>query len=100
MNTIYPSTSWIGATGNYPIYDYIDNTSNVLQYNSSNFTTNTSNNLNSYIYNVSNEISPVLFDLRDFQRNNQKKIMYKDDENNNNTVIKETDSNAEILFKN
>jgi len=111
MNSIHPSTQFCGATGNFPIYDFIDNTSNVLQYNSSNFTFitsnklndyiyNTSNNLNDYIYNVSNEISPVLFDLRDFQHSRSDKIIYKDYDNNNNVVIVETDSNAEVLFKN
>ena len=96
MNSIHPSTNFIGATGNFPIYDFIDNTSNIL----SNYTRITSNNLHDYIYNLSNEISPVLFDLRDFQHSRNDKIMYKDYDNNNNVVIVETDSNAEILFKN
>ena len=96
MNSIHPSTNYIGAVGSFPIYDFIDNTSNVL----SNYTRITSNNLNDYIYNLSNEISPVLFDLRDFQHSRSDKIIYKDYDNNNNVVIVETDSNAEILFKN
>ena len=32
------TANFIGSTGQYPIYDYIKTTSNVLQYNSSNFT--------------------------------------------------------------
>ena len=43
MNGYYASTNFIGAMGSYPIYDYINDTSNVLQYNSSNFTIATSN---------------------------------------------------------
>jgi hypothetical protein len=31
------TANYIGSTGQYPIYDLIKNTSNVLQYNSSNF---------------------------------------------------------------
>ena len=30
MNGFHPSTNFIGATGEYPIYDYIDDTSNTL----------------------------------------------------------------------
>ena len=89
MNTVYPSTNYIGATGNFPIFDFIDNTSNIL----SNYTRITSNNLNDYINNLSNE-------LRDFQHSRSDKTIYKDYDNNNNVVIVETDSNAEILFKN
>jgi len=106
MNSIYGSTQFCGATGSFPIYNYIDETSNIL----SNYTLNTSNNLNQYIYNisnnlnqyiynVSNEISPILFDLRDFQLSNPSAIMYRNSGHNNDTVIVESDSNAEILFK-
>ena len=95
MNSIYSSTQFVGATGSFPIYDYIDMTSNIL----SDYTLNTSNNLNQYIYNISNEISPVLFDLRDFQLSNPSAIMYRNSGHNNDTVIVESDSNAEILFK-
>ena len=96
MNGIYPSTQFCGALGTFPIYDVIDNTSNILN----NYTTTTSNNLNQYITNVSNEISPVLFDLQDFQLSNPYAIMYRNSGHNNDTVIVERDSNSEILFKN
>ena len=96
MNGYYLPTQYIGALGTFPIYDVIDNTSNILN----NYTTTTSNNLNQYITNVSNEISPVLFDLQDFQLSNPYAIMYRNSGHNNDTVIVERDSNSEILFKN
>ena len=43
MNGYYPSTNFIGALGEYPIYDYIDNTSNDISYS-----------INNTVYNVSN----------------------------------------------
>ncbi len=33
MNGFHPSTNFIGATGEYPIYDYIVNSSNTLSKN-------------------------------------------------------------------
>ena len=50
MNGNPYTTNFIGATGNYPIYDYI----NSVDSNSSNFTTTTSNILKNDIINTSN----------------------------------------------
>ena len=51
MNVNYNNLycDYIGATGAYSISDYIDNTSNILAINSSNFTSGTSNILNNSI---------------------------------------------------
>ncbi len=48
MNGFHPTTNFIGATGKYPIYDYIDNTSN----NITNYITYSSNDVSKYIYSI------------------------------------------------
>jgi hypothetical protein len=50
MNGNPYSSHWIGATGEYPIYDYV----NVVSLNSSNFTLSNSNILETHLTNTSN----------------------------------------------
>ena len=49
MNGNPYTSTFIGATGEYPIYKKIIDTSNILEQHSSNFTSNTSNTLKNYI---------------------------------------------------
>jgi hypothetical protein len=48
MNGYHPSTNFVGALGEYPIYDYIDNTSN----NITNYIKYSSNDVSKYIYSI------------------------------------------------
>jgi ectoine hydroxylase-related dioxygenase (phytanoyl-CoA dioxygenase family) len=48
MNGYHPSTNFIGATGNYPIYDYIDNSSNKI----TNYIKYSSNEVSKYMYSI------------------------------------------------
>ena len=50
------TANFIGSTGQYPIYDYIKTTSNVLQYNSSNFTKIKIDALSNLVYTEINSI--------------------------------------------
>ena len=50
------TANFIGSTGQYPIYDYIKTTSNVLQYNSSNFTKIKIDSLSNSVYTEINSI--------------------------------------------
>jgi len=51
MNGSFPYTSsWIGSLGEYSIYEYL----NQMSKNSSNYTSNTSNILETHLYNTSN----------------------------------------------
>ncbi len=50
MNVYHPSTNFVGALGEYPIYDYIDKTSN----NITNYIKYSSNDVSKYIYIVLN----------------------------------------------
>ena len=43
MNGFHPSTNFIGATGEYPIYEYINNTSNDISHSINNTVSNVSN---------------------------------------------------------
>ena len=56
MNGNPYTSAFIGATNAYPIYDFVVSTSNILELHSSNFTTNTSNILQTQINNTSNLI--------------------------------------------
>jgi len=50
------TANYIGSTGQYPIYDLIKNTSNVLQYNSSNFVKMSVGALSNLVYAEINSI--------------------------------------------
>ena len=54
MNGNPYTSSFIGATGEYPIYEKIIETSNILEQHSSNYTSNTSNSLESRLSYTSN----------------------------------------------
>lgn len=74
MNGYTFDTNFIGATGQYPIYDYITNTSNILQ----SYSVNSSNILQLNISNSSN----ILQDQIAATTN----LIYKDD--NSNTIVR------------
>ena len=73
MNGYYQSTNFIGALGEYPIYNYI----NSIDSNSSNFITITSNILQNNIAYTSNFLQT--------QITNTCNLIYKD--NNLNTIV-------------
>ena len=81
MNGYYPSTNFIGALGEYPIFDYIDS-------NSSNFTTTTSNILQNNIINTSNDLQIQITDTCN--------LIYKDAEKN--TIVRMTAQNPFYPF--
>ena len=76
MNGNPYSPSWIGATGQYPIYDYV----NVVSSNSSNFTISNSNILETHLANTSNILQTQITATGN--------LIYKDEYRN--TVIKIT----------
>ena len=58
MNDIYNSFQYIGSTGNYPIYDYINDTNNNLKV----YVNNTSNIISNRITDNSNVITNKIND--------------------------------------
>jgi len=74
MNGNPYSPSWIGATGQYPIYDYV----NVVGSNSSNFTIFNSNILETHLANTSNILQTQITATSD--------IIHTD--NNSNVIIR------------
>ena len=58
MNDIYNSFQYIGSTGNYPIYDYINDTNNNLKI----YVNNTSNIISNRITDNSNVITNKIND--------------------------------------
>ena len=80
MNGFMPYTSsFIGATGQYPIYDYIN--SNIT--NTSNYVLLTSNHLDSDMFLNSNILQTQIYGTSN--------LIYKDD--NKNTIVKITAQN-------
>ena len=95
MNGNPYTANWIGATAQYPIYEYI----NKVGSNSSNFTTSTSNIIENHLYNTSN--------ILQIQITETSNLIYKDE--NSNTIIRITAQNpfypisgdpVELYFKN
>ena len=95
MNGMPYTSGYIGALGEYPIYDYI----NILDSNSSNFTTTTSNFLQNQIIYTSNILEQhssnnlaVSANILQNQITNTCNLIYKD--GNLNTVVKITAQNV------
>jgi hypothetical protein len=93
MNGFMPYTSsFIGATGQYPIYDYIN--SNITD--TSNYVLITSNILNSNIYFNSNVLNSNMYfnsNILQTQVTKTSNLIYKDD--NLNTIVKLTAQNPQ-----
>ena len=90
MNGSFPYTSsWIGSIGEYGIYEYL----NQISSNTSNYTTNTSNILESHIqsqiYNTSNILQT--------QITNTSNLIYKDAHSNTIVRISATNKNGNIF---
>ena len=105
------SSSYVGATGVNSLYGMIDRTSNILQYNSSNYTYATSNILQYNSSNYTIATSNILqFDSSNFTRNTSNTIMkefkqliyFKEDinewDNAINTYIINNNALGEIRF--
>ena len=95
MNGNPYTANWIGATAQYPIYEYI----NKVGSNSSNFTINTSNIIENHLYNTSNILQTQIKETSN--------LIHKDE--NSNTIIRITAQNpyypisgdpVELYFKN
>ena len=95
MNGNPYTANWIGATAQYPIYEYI----NKVGSNSSNFTINTSNIIENHLYNTSNILQTQIKETSN--------LIHKDE--NSNTIIRITAQNPfypisgdpiELYFKN
>ena len=95
MNGNPYTANWIGATAQYPIYEYI----NKVGSNSSNFTINTSNIIENHLYNTSNILQTQITETSN--------LIHKDE--NSNTIIRITAQNpyypisgdpVELYFKN
>ena len=80
MNGNPYSPSWIGATGQYPIYDYVNQVASEVSSNSSNFTISNSNILETHLAHSSNILQTQITATGN--------LIYKDE--NRNTVIKIT----------
>ena len=90
MNGSFPYTSsWVGSLGEYSIYEYL----NQISSNTSNYTTNTSNILESHIqsqiYNTSNILQT--------QITNTSNLIYKDAHSNTIVRISATNKNGNIF---
>ena len=78
MNGNPYSPSWIGATGQYPIYDYVNQVASEVSSNSSNFTISNSNILETHLANTSNILQTQITATSD--------IIHTD--NNSNVIIR------------
>ena len=78
MNGNPYSPSWIGATGQYPIYDYVNQVASEVSSNSSNFTIFNSNILETHLANTSNILQTQIIATSD--------IIHTD--NNSNVIIR------------
>ena len=91
MNELFSTNNYIGATGEYPIYEYIDTTSNIQV----SLIINTSNDLISQIINTSNNLASQILDTSNYIMNRflpTSNLIYT---NATNTIIR---SDNEILF--
>jgi hypothetical protein len=95
MNGNPYTANWIGATAQYPIYEYINKVGN----KSSNFTTSTSNIIENHLYNTRNKLQIKITETSN--------LIHKDE--NSNTIIRITAQNpyypisgdpVELHFKN
>jgi hypothetical protein len=97
MNGSFPYTSsWVGSLGEYSIYEYL----NQISSNTSNYTTNTSNILESHIqsqiYNTSNYIFNTS-NILQTQITNTSNLIHKDAHSNTVIRISATNENGNIF---